>query len=303
MVDKVGFLITTTPGDWIDYSKAFTDVWVGKLKHPANSIVRGPSGGAKGVKQAIIDAVRDFRDNQPDVKVVVTAGTMAAQVCKSELTTMPFIYASVGDPALSGLSPVANGNYTGGSNRQADEDVVKARVDYMLDNGFQEPFAILGNDSNHNEPFETAMNHAYNYLTTLGRVVQKQTITPQDSIPAIINALKAQAQPVQSLYVCSDPYLTVNSKLLNDTAHQNGTPYINTMFEIQEHKNKHGGNAYFGSDFLDLFAKAAYYAHEIVSKTSTPGKLPVYFAPLSGGGGAAAFMKAKKKKKKAKKKK
>jgi hypothetical protein len=28
MVDKVGLLITTTPGDWRDYIKAFTDVWV-----------------------------------------------------------------------------------------------------------------------------------------------------------------------------------------------------------------------------------------------------------------------------------
>ena len=28
MADKVGLLITTTPGDWIDYIDAFTDVWV-----------------------------------------------------------------------------------------------------------------------------------------------------------------------------------------------------------------------------------------------------------------------------------
>ena len=48
MVDKVGFLITTTPGDWQDYIDAFTNVWVKKLGHSNNSIQKGPSGGAHG---------------------------------------------------------------------------------------------------------------------------------------------------------------------------------------------------------------------------------------------------------------
>ena len=48
MADKVGLLITTTPGDWIDYIDAFTDVWVKKLGHSNNSIKRVPSGGARG---------------------------------------------------------------------------------------------------------------------------------------------------------------------------------------------------------------------------------------------------------------
>ena len=47
MVDKVGLLITTTPGDWRDYIKAFTDVWVNKLKHSNSSIKKGPSPSAR----------------------------------------------------------------------------------------------------------------------------------------------------------------------------------------------------------------------------------------------------------------
>jgi len=290
MVDKVGFLISTTPDDWVDYSQAFEDVWVGKLQHPANSIVRRPGGGARGDRQLITQAAQDFVSaGQSDVKVVVTAGTLAATICQTQITTKPFIYASVGDPALSGLSPGTGRNFTGGSNRQADQDVVKARVDYMVANNFRQPFAVVGNDYNHNQPIETAMDNAVNYLhDELGLSVRRQTIKPGDDIAAIINALKDNG--VRSLYVCSDPYLTVNSKLLNDTAHDtaHGTrPYINTMFEIREHTNtRHGGNAYFGSDFQELFAKAAYYAHEIVSKTSRPEKLPIYYAALSGSGAA-----------------
>ena len=99
MVDKVGFLITTTPGDWQDYIDAFTDVWVKKLGHSNNSIQKGPSGGAHGKDKDIKDAARDFEADS-DVKVIVTAGTGAALICKAAITK-PFVYASVGDPALS----------------------------------------------------------------------------------------------------------------------------------------------------------------------------------------------------------
>jgi ABC-type uncharacterized transport system substrate-binding protein len=300
MADKVGFLITTTPGDWRDYIKAFTDVWVNKLHHSASSIKKGPSGGAHGDHDDIRRGAREFQAD-PDVKVVVTAGTGAALICKAELTK-PFVYAAVGDPALSRLAPVVDGtNFTGGNSRQADEAVVKARVNYMLANGFQAPFVVLGDNENGREPFQTAMTHARNYLHSLGHAVQLQTITPLDDIPTIISAFKTQTPPVKSIYVCSDPYLTVNSRFLNDEAHDTaqGSPYINTMFEIKEHVDEHGGNAWFGSDFLELFEKAAYYAHEIMTQISTPERLPNYIASLSGGG--AAHMRKKGSKKKPKK--
>jgi hypothetical protein len=200
----------------------------------------------------------------------------------------------------------ARTNFTGGTNRQADQAVVEARVDWMLDNGFKEPFVVLGNNENGNEPFETAMNHAYNYLTSLGHAVQLQTITPRDNIATMISGFKAQIPPVKSIYVCSDPYLTVNSRLLNDEAHKTtppGTPYINTMFEFKEHMNKHGGNAWFGSNFQELFEKAAHYAHEIISNTATASKLPIYIASLSGGGAAGPTSKTRRRKKSPMKKK
>jgi hypothetical protein len=303
MVDKVGLLITTTPGDWNDYIQAFTNVWVRKLGHPNNSIKRMPPGGARGDINAIRDAARDFQADA-DVKVIVTAGTGAAKACQ-ELLRKPFVYAAVGDPTLSRLRPGVDGtNFTGGNNRQADEAVVKARVDWMLNHGFEEPFVVLGNNQNRQEPFQTAMTHAFNYLSLLGQVVQSQTITPQDNIATMIGGFKAQNPPVKSIYVCSDPYLTVNSRALNDAAHNTtqGSPYINTMFEFKEHMNKHGGDAWFGSDFDELFEKAAHYAHEIMTNTATPDQLPNYIAFLSGGGAAHTIKKRSKKKAKTKKK-
>ena len=109
----------------------------------------------------------------------------------------------------------------------------------MLNHGFEEPFVVLGNNQNRQEPFQTAMTHAFNYLSLLGQVVQSQTITPQDNIATMIGGFKAQNPPVKSIYVCSDPYLTVNSRALNDAAHNTtqGSLYINTMFEFKEHMN------------------------------------------------------------------
>ena len=169
-----------------------------------------PSGGARGDINKIRGAAQAFEADS-DVKVIVTAGTGAALICKAELTK-PFVYAAVGDPALSHLLPGVDGtNFTGGNNRQADEAVVKARVDYMLNHGFQEPFMVIGNNENKSEPFETAMNNALTYLRSprWGKAAELKTITPNDNIPQFIADLKTQG--FKSLYVCSDPYLTVNS--------------------------------------------------------------------------------------------
>ena len=304
MVDKVGFLITTTPGDWNDYIQAFTDVWVNRLGHSPGSIKK--SGGAQGKEDKIREAAREFQTDG-EVKVVVTAGTGAALICKAELTK-PFVYAAVGDPGLSNLVPGVGNNFTGGNNRQAADAVVKARVKYMLDNGFKAPFMVLGNNAGGQEPFKTAMTRAYKHLHDLQHEVYSQTITPADDIPAMIKAFKTKTpRPIQSIYVCSDPYLTVHSKKLNDAAHDtdNGTlPYINTMFEIQEHVDAPNfGNAWFGSNFLELFETAARYAHEIMALGVPPAELPNYTAALSGGGAAHTGKKGSKQKPKKNKKK
>src|SRR5262249_24867932 len=150
MVDKVGFLITTTPEDWQDYIDAFTNVWVKKLGHSNNSIQKGPSGGAHGKDKDIKDAARDFEADS-DVKVIVTAGTGAALICKAELTK-PFVYAAVGDPALSHLLPGVDGtNFTGGNKRQADETAVKSPGEFILGHRFQTPLFVLSKQANRHE--------------------------------------------------------------------------------------------------------------------------------------------------------
>jgi putative ABC transport system substrate-binding protein len=278
MPDKIGFLIAPKLGDWTRYVQWFN----AKLVHNI-PIKKWPANGANGDPQTIRDAA-NLLANDRDIKVIVTAGTGAALACKAatQSNRKPFVFASVGDPMLSGLVPVpgSQDNFTGGNNRQADQRVVNRRVDYMLsDSTFLEPFAVVGNYNN--QPAKTAMDYAYDYLTRFkGKQAQLASITPQDDIDDFISDLSSQPQPIRSLFVCSDLFLTVNSTDLNRAAH-NTTPPMKTMFEFEEHKQVHGADDYFGSDFKEMFEKAANYVDEILDG-ARPSDLPIYIASLKG---------------------
>ena len=275
MPDYIGFLTATTPQDWARYIQWFN----GALKHNIQ-IRRLPQNGARGDPLVIATTAINFA-NDPACKVIVTAGTGAALACKAATQTKPFVFASVGAPTLTGLVPGVDGNnFTGGNNRQAVRRVVYSRVDYMLTNPiFQEPFAVIGNNENGKEPADTAMNHAYDRLFRYyGKVTRLRTITPQNDIPTFISDLADEG--IQSLYVCSDLYLTVYSTALNRAAHNRG---MRTMFEFEEHKSVHGADDYYGSDFQEMFTKAASYVDDILDGAEPGGdELPIYTAALKG---------------------
>ena len=216
--------------------------------------------------------------------MIVTAGTGAALALKAAtgINGKPFVFASVGDPRLSNLVPVpgSTDNFTGGNNRQAEERVVKLRVDYMLSNpAFQGPFAILGNHTT--DPSKTAMDIAYDHLTRFhGKSARLFSITPADDIATKINEIKTDLAQYQALYVCSDLFLTVNSADLNRLAQRRPHPMV-TMFEFEEHKQAHGADDFYGSDFKELFEKAAVYIDEILDN-ARPSDLPIYIASLGG---------------------
>src|SRR5262249_35301940 len=151
-------------------------------------IKRLPANGAKGDPQDIATTAINFA-NDPDCKVIVTAGTGAALACKAATQTKPFVFASVGDPTLTGLVPgVDADNFTGGNNPQAVQRFLYSGVNYMLTNPiFQEPFAVIGNNKNGKEPANTAMNHAYDRLFRYyGKAARLRTITPKNDIPTFI---------------------------------------------------------------------------------------------------------------------
>jgi len=259
---EVGFLVAATPDNWAKYIGWFK----AKLRSNANFTFVPPRGAA-GDSAKINEAAVYLANN---VDVIVTAGTQAALACKAatQASQTPFVFASVGDPAISGLTPQPGGNFTGGSNQQVK--LVPQRVDEMLKpaNQFQDPFAVVGNYNF--EPIKSAMMAAVNVLTARGKNAQLAPITPQDNIGTFINGLKGQG--IKSLYVCSDMFITAQSTELNRKAHAAG---MKTMFEFREHVDDHGGDLSYGVNFKDLLENAADCVDKILSGTKA-GDIPIF---------------------------
>lgn len=270
---RLGFLLAENDTDWGDYITAFegeitrlgTDVAITYMPLRPN--------GAGGKINEIRNAATYLASNSD---VIVTAGTAAALALKqaTEATLTPFVYASVGDPGLSGLMPRPGGNFTGGTNQQVA--MVKDRVDHMRNNAaFREKFAVAGNYSN--EPARTAMLLACNLLGG----AYPAAIAPGDDIKGFVANLKNIG--IRSLYVCSDLYLTANAKLLNQQCHAGpAASKINTMWEFAEHVNKHDGDDFHGLSFQDLFKKAAGYVDQIVTAGKMAGDLPLFTTTVLG---------------------
>jgi ABC-type uncharacterized transport system substrate-binding protein len=287
-VRNVGFLLATSPAEWRD----FTTWFEGKLKalNAANKVIYLPPNGAAGDPTAIAKAATDLVNYY---EVIVTASTAAALALKkaTQGTNVQFVYASVGDPVASGLSPTPNGNFTGGSNGQADPTVVvPRRVKRMINNTakFKPNFAVVGDYSD--PAHRVAMNAVYDELINQGKPVP---LLPSDQaclLNSSVSVTKFDAfmsnlatnSGVHSIYICSDLWITVNAKALNKSAHK---AKIKTMFEFKEITQNGGGDD--GDDstqnsWQPLFETAAVYADKILNGAKA-GNLAMYSLKKTGG--------------------
>ena len=266
---NVGFLVAAKLDDWQPYIDSFEKQLGNKAK-----VIILPPNGADGNPKAI-DATADYLAQYFDV--IITAGTYAAQSCLRatkaypNLTTgrpTPFVFASVGDPTGSGLVPNKTDHFCGGNNGQVT--LVSKRLDHMLNTAkYKEPFAVVGNPVG---PSGDAMTAAFNLLTANKKQTQKAPITPATTdLDAFIAALKG----VNSLYVCSDLFVTSIASKLTAAAKK---AKMKTMWEFAEHKGKHGGDEAYGVKFPDLFTKAADAVAEILKGKMTAGEIGIWTA-------------------------
>src|SRR5690349_3597644 len=115
----VGFLLACNDTDWGRFIDAFT-THLNQLNPGANPTIKyvppRPNGADGDSVQ--IQAAAHALATDAAVDVIVTTGTGAALALKQETqaNSKPFIFASVGDAAISGLLPWPGGNFSGGSN-------------------------------------------------------------------------------------------------------------------------------------------------------------------------------------------
>ena len=200
------------------------------------------------------------------VDVIVTGGN-AALAAKQASSVVPIVFALVDDPVGSGLiASLARpgGNVTGLAINHADlagkrlallREVVPDlhRVGIMAN--VEYPFAVLEVGE-----FETAAR-------TLGlEVIRLEIRRPEDIAPAF-ETLKGRAE---ALYVVGDALVTTHRIRINTLALAARVPTMHVVRELVEA----GGLMSYGSNFADLFRRAADYVDKILRGTK-PGEIPV----------------------------
>jgi putative ABC transport system substrate-binding protein len=283
---RIGFLIAATRTDWANYISAFAGEltsrgWiVGSLTGPNNvNIDYEPANGAAGDPALIHHYANQFVQNNVDV--IVTAGTEASLACKYATSTIPIVFASVGDPVGSGLVTSLvrpGGNLTGCSNLQTRAGVMNNRITRMRNRLNPTKVGIIGNNNPVIFPINAAIDLAWNALSSAGVAVAPKSLgyfAPSDfqSLQTIrAKLLPLQQDRVDVLLVCSDPLLTANARNLIRAAHSLG---MRTMHEIRESHANHGGNQTYGPSFQNLFVKAAEKVDQILRGTP-PGSIAIY---------------------------
>jgi putative tryptophan/tyrosine transport system substrate-binding protein len=283
MSKKIGFLIAATASAWQPYKKAFEDGLEAKGWTIGNgtgakdvSIDYQPEDGAAGNLNTYDTVAKQFVTNQVDV--IVTAGTSAAQACRSATSSIPIVFASAGDPVRCGLvQSLRNpgGNVTGCANMQTDQTALDNRISAMLTKMHPTKVGVIGNDNPQVCPIDSALNLAWSRVQNAGVPAVLRQLRPTDfqSAQAIKTALTPlQQQGVDVLLVCSDPLVSANVHDLIQAAHDLG---MRTMHEFREPVDHHGGNRSHGPSFAGLFGTAADMVDQIFGGTS-PGNIPVH---------------------------
>ena len=204
---------------------------------------------------------------QLKVDVIVTAATPTTLAVKQATSSIPIVFAAVGDPIGAGLVVSLarpGGNVTGLSLQQSD--TASKRLELLRDviPGLRN-VAIMANSENASAVLD--MRETLTAARALGLDTVKSEIRlPEDIAPAI-DALKGRAN---ALYVCNDPLVATNRVRISTLALGARLP---TMFGAQEYVDV-GGLMSYGANFPDLFRRAAGYVDKIL-RGAKPSDLPV----------------------------
>ena len=204
---------------------------------------------------------------QLKVDVIVTAATPTTLAVKQATSSIPIVFAAVGDPIGAGLVVSLarpGGNVTGLSLQQSD--TASKRLELLRDviPGLHN-VAIMGNSDNASAVLD--MRETLTAARALGLDTVKSEIRVPEDIAAAIDALKGRAN---ALYVCNDPLVATNRVRISTLALGARLP---TMFGAKEYVDA-GGLMSYGPNFPDLFRRAAGYVDKIL-RGAKPSDLPV----------------------------
>ena len=200
------------------------------------------------------------------VDVIVTAGG-AVLAAKQATSVIPIVFAAAADPVGAGLvASLARpgGNVTGLSIQNTDS--IGKRLELLREVVADlRRFALLGNVGYSATVLE--MREIQATASALGLEVVTFEVRRAEDIAPAFEALK---NPVEALYVCSDPLMFTNRIRINTLALTARLPTIYGFRELVEA----GGLMSYGPSFPDLYLRSANVADKIL-RGAKPADIPV----------------------------
>jgi ABC-type uncharacterized transport system substrate-binding protein len=204
---------------------------------------------------------------QRKVDVILTAATPPTAAAKQATSTIPIVFAAVGDPVGTGIvASLAHpgGNVTGMSLQQTDSADKRLELLREVIPGLRH-LAIMANGGNPSAVLD--MREAEAIAHTVGlEAVTSEIRRPEDIVPAF-DVFKDR---VEALYVCNDPLAATNRVLISTSALDARLP---SMFGGREYIEV-GGLMSYSASFPDLFRRAADFVDKIL-RGAKPADLPV----------------------------
>jgi putative tryptophan/tyrosine transport system substrate-binding protein len=252
---RIGFLGGGTAPSWVGFMQAFRNELALLGWNEGQDFVITPKY-AGGVKRNDDDYAKNLA---PNSDILVTAGTLPllAAINATATSMIPVVVASAGFTGSipSNVTGYLNGQSTFGADRftQFSNAVGATRLDNM---------AVMANVA---APNAKAEQDAVVAAATAVHPVRLD-ITDGESGASIQNKIQGLPGNVKSLYVCTDPLITMYKTPINQTANAKQFP---TMYQFSDHVVA-GGLMSYGPDFTKLFRNAA----AIVSRYLNQRPLP-----------------------------
>jgi putative ABC transport system substrate-binding protein len=260
----IGFLGASTPSSWTQWTAPFVQR-LRELGWFEGRTVTIEFRWAEGRNERYAEIATEFVRLKVDV--IVTAG-IAVPAAKQATSVVPIVFAAAVDPVGTGyVASLATpgGNITGLSLQSSE--LAGKRVGFLREVlPHLRRLAVIGNGGNPTLAPEVAEVQAA--ARALGLEVAAFEIRGAGDIAPAFAALKGNAE---ALYVSgADPLVTANRTSINTLATAARLPTMHTAREYVEA----GGLISYGSNFPDLFRRAADYVDKIL-RGAKPADLPV----------------------------
>jgi putative tryptophan/tyrosine transport system substrate-binding protein len=260
----IGFVGANTA----EIQKPLTDAFVQRLRELGwienRTVVieyRWAEGQASRSPGLMADLVRR------NVDVIVTHATPNVVAAKGATSTIPIVFAAVGDPVANRLVASLSqpgGNITGLSLQQAELAGKRLELLREIVPGCQR-LAMLVEAANTNSLLEA--DEVQTAAKTFRIEVERVAIHSLDEIPAVLNSLTGRAQ---AIYIPQTPLLNVGRARIVRLAVEAAIPTIHSAREFVEA----GGLVSYGPNFADLFRRAGEYVNKIL-RGAKPADIPV----------------------------